>query len=263
MIKPDEAILSLREAATQLGCSKETVRRAIVSGELQAVSGWGQRGRELRVSSAGLLAWWQRHTGGAALEALEVPVQVVKTDQVVTPEALESPGETLEVVAAAGAESVESVVARAAQVPPEPQEVEEAYATYVVVEDEAVEVGAASEAPAAEEHEAVGAVPLGVHSHALELALRAMKRAQELEEQLCEERQLRGRAERQVTALDTELGQYRRALTESAESLAAERARAQTAELLCATLQGAEAEAEHRGWGSRLRSWLFGSKPGS
>lgn len=247
MSKTDEHVLSLREAAIQLGCSKETVRRAIVSGELEAVSGWGQRGRELRVSSVGLLAWWRRHTGGAdgvvaaTLEAVEAQAE---------PQA--EPHEVLE-------------AARAAVVPDSPPPPHEPYATYVVVGDEAHEVGEA-EGPSAQEGEVapgpVGTVPFAIHSHALELALRAMERARELEQQLSEERELRGRAERQATALDTELGQYRRALTESAESLAAERARAQAAELLCATFKGAEAEASQRGWGARLRSWLGGGKPG-
>lgn len=262
MSKTDEHVLSLREAATQLGCSKETVRRAIVSGELEAVSGWGQRGRELRVSSVGLLAWWQRHTGGvdgavaSTREVVEATRAGSEPAQAVASGVVEAQAEPLEVI--------ESIDAEVAALSIESQEAYEPYAPYVVVGDEAVEVVAVEE-PAEEEKVApgpVGAVPFAVHSHALELALRAMERAQELEQQLSEERELRCRAERQATALDTELGQYRRALTESAESLAAERARAQAAELLCATFKGAEAEASQRGWGSRLRNWLLGGKPG-
>ena len=265
MSKTEEQILSLREAATQLGCSKETVRRAIVSGELEAMAGWGQRGKELRVSSAGLLAWWKRHTGSEALEALVPPAEAVESDPVERPEVVVSLEEAIESHEAVAHEAVKAVeveakVADEAVASPN-SEPQEPYVSYVVVGDEAVEVGEVHEAPAVEGLGAGGAVPFAVHSHALELALRAMERSQQLERQLEEEREQRARAERQAIALDTELGQYRRALTESAESLAAERARAQTAELLCATLQGAEAEASQRGWGSRLRTWLFGAKP--
>lgn len=245
-------VLSLREAASQLGCSKETVRRAVVAGELEAMPGWGQRGRELRVSAEGLLAWWQRHTGGEAVVPLPEAVGAVES---VADEAIEAPPVSLEADAAMGREAHGASEAVEA-VPLESHAADEA------LKDEAVEVDAPVESFLHGAGEAVGAVPLAVHSHALEVALRAMERAQQLEQRWSEERELRERAERQAVALASELGQYRRALSESAESLAEERSRAQAAELLCATLKGAEAEAVQRGWGARLRSWLFGAKPG-
>lgn len=51
---------TLAEAATVLSCHKETLRRAISAGELQAA----RLGREYRVSRADLQAFWTARGGG-------------------------------------------------------------------------------------------------------------------------------------------------------------------------------------------------------
>lgn len=51
---------TLAEAATVLSCHKETLRRAIAAGELQAA----RLGREYRISRADLQAFWTAQGGG-------------------------------------------------------------------------------------------------------------------------------------------------------------------------------------------------------
>lgn len=51
---------TLAEAASVLSCHKETLRRAIQAGELQAA----RLGREYRVSRADLQAFWTAQGGG-------------------------------------------------------------------------------------------------------------------------------------------------------------------------------------------------------
>ncbi|CAK7030944.1 MAG: hypothetical protein DELT_02785 [Desulfovibrio sp.] len=51
---------TLAEAATVLSCHKETLRRAIGAGELQAA----RLGREYRISRADLQAFWTAQGGG-------------------------------------------------------------------------------------------------------------------------------------------------------------------------------------------------------
>lgn len=69
----EQKTLTLREAAQEVGCSKETVRRAVAAGDLSAASTWGAHGRELRVTEKGLRHWWQAHTGGGSIPVVEAP----------------------------------------------------------------------------------------------------------------------------------------------------------------------------------------------
>ncbi len=103
-------------------------------------------------------------------------------------------------------------------------------------------------------------------------------------ERVAQERERAARAERQAEELRYVLTQHQRALTEAAESLAEERARALTAELAAAgqpplalddrdmivvpasAFDSAPSRlgtpASRPGWGSRLRRWLLGERTG-
>lgn len=64
---------TLAEAATVLSCHKETLRRAIAAGELQAA----RLGREYRISRADLQAFWTAQGGGALFS----PDQATETEE--------------------------------------------------------------------------------------------------------------------------------------------------------------------------------------
>lgn len=108
---------------------------------------------------------------------------------------------------------------------------------------------------------------------ALEVASLALRRADALEERLEEANQLAERERRRNEVLNAELNSYRRALAESAESLAEQRAAAmeerskriievQQAEALVAELKISTPTADSTGWG-KLRKWLgLGRKTG-
>lgn len=70
---------TLAEAAEVLSCHKETLRRAIQAGELQAA----RLGREYRVSRADLQAFWTAQGGGELFSpeaAAEPEVQEKQTE---------------------------------------------------------------------------------------------------------------------------------------------------------------------------------------
>lgn len=107
-------------------------------------------------------------------------------------------------------------------------------------------------------------------TQALEVASKAMDRAQDLESQLAGERERSARAERMAEELRHTLASYRRALTEQSESLAEERARTLAAEAAKLTDQS-RTEAistplsdagQRSSWGRRIRHWLWGEKAG-
>ena len=70
---------TLAEAASLLSCHKETLRRAIQGGELQAA----KLGREYRISRADLQAFWTAQGGGELFypeQMLERPEQATGND---------------------------------------------------------------------------------------------------------------------------------------------------------------------------------------
>lgn len=70
---------TLAEAALLLSCHKETLRRAIQSGDLRAA----KLGREYRISRADLQAFWTAQGGGELFspdEAQEMPEQAAGSE---------------------------------------------------------------------------------------------------------------------------------------------------------------------------------------
>lgn len=98
-------------------------------------------------------------------------------------------------------------------------------------------------------------------------ALEAQDQAEQLRQHLNSERSKTLQAERATIALETQLAQYHRALTDSAESLAEERAHRKTAEsrLEAMVIEPSPVPLESlktstptskRSWGQRVRGWL-------
>ncbi|MCT4534619.1 helix-turn-helix domain-containing protein [Halodesulfovibrio sp.] len=75
---------TLGEAAELLSCHKETIRRAIKDGSLQAA----KLGRGYRVSRFDLEAFWQAQGGGVLFEKVEQ--QVVESEPEPEPEPVEA-----------------------------------------------------------------------------------------------------------------------------------------------------------------------------
>lgn len=96
-------------------------------------------------------------------------------------------------------------------------------------------------------------VPLEVHVEALKGIQDALRFADE-RNRVAEEMRLRAeQAERQKLAIESELGKYRLALSEQAESLAEERAKAVTAQ---AQLETLKCDVPKPSFKQRVRGWL-------
>lgn len=67
---------TLAEAASVLSCHKETLRRAIQAGELQAA----RLGREYRISRADLQAFWTAQGGGELFTPDDAADETVKAE---------------------------------------------------------------------------------------------------------------------------------------------------------------------------------------
>ena len=129
--------------------------------------------------------------------------------------------------------------------------------------DDATVVDNARQAPTDDDdrrrHEAT--IPLEVHTEALKGIQEALRMLEE-RNQMAEQMRLRAeQAERQKLAIEAELHRYRRALSEQAESLAEERARATVAQAQLEThLEKLKCDMPKPSFGQRVKGWLFGSK---
>ena len=121
-------------------------------------------------------------------------------------------------------------------------------------------------------------IPLAAHLAALDLARTQLEY---LQRQAEESQRVAMQAERAKYSLEAQLAQYQRVLSESAESLAEERAMRLAAEAKAAEVPerpsgdppGTQATSElgpvimdrptkRRGWGSRIKVWLLGERAG-
>ena len=64
----DQHTYSLKEAAAIVGMSTQTLRRAIVAGELKAFGGGERGGSSYRISRVELANWWRDRGGGELFE---------------------------------------------------------------------------------------------------------------------------------------------------------------------------------------------------
>ncbi len=250
--------LTLRQAAKELGVSLPTIRRMVERGQLPGELHPGPFGDRWEIPQTALRPLKARGevVEAAHPEAGEVadPPQGEAGDAGVAPQA--EVGEVPDPPHGEAGDAGEAVQAEAGEAPEAARSV----------------VGEVAEAPQRE----VGETGLlALHARALEVASKALDRARELEAHLASEQELRLRAERQTIQMAAELSQYRRALTETADSLAEERARVRTLELAGGDRTPPQApspqdvieslplrDASRPGWGRRLRKWLLGDKTG-
>lgn len=103
-------------------------------------------------------------------------------------------------------------------------------------------------------------IPLEVHTEALKGIQEALRMVEE-RNQVAEQMRLRAeQAERQKLAIEAELHKYRLALSEQAESLAEERARATAAQAQLEThLEKLKCDTPKPSFGQKVKGWLFGS----
>lgn len=100
-------------------------------------------------------------------------------------------------------------------------------------------------------------VPMEVHAEALKGIQEALRFAED-RNRVAEEMRLRAeQAERQKFAIEAELQKYRLALSEQAESLAEERAKATTAQ---AQLETLKYDTPKPSFGQRVKGWIFGAR---
>lgn len=262
--------LTMRQAARILDVSLPTLRRMIARGQLPGEMRPGPFGERWEVPRDALARFQARREAGevAEIPPHETPGVTETTEtggeapQDLSDEVAEAPGAEVPEAVEVGGEAPRGSQVEMAEAPPgEVPEVAEA----------------GGDAPRGEAPEA-GEVPglLTLHARALEVAGKALDRARALEERLQESQERAARAERHAEELRYALTQHQRALTEAAESLAEERARALMAEQAMAqaaeviTLPAPETTSSRLaastprsgGWGSRLRRWLWGERAG-
>jgi len=119
-----------------------------------------------------------------------------------------------------------------------------------------------------------GVVPLAAHLAAIDLARAQLAQVEYYREQADAARHQALAAERARMALELQLGQYQRALSEQADSLAEERAGRLAAEASAMVVPAVvvpdqalsdlktDTPTPKRGWGQRLGRWLLGQKTG-
>jgi excisionase family DNA binding protein len=249
--------MTLKEASKLLGVGRETLRKAILAGDLPASAVNGPGGRTYTVTSHDIQQWWERWerkevTLGTPVGTL---LGTVGTEEVTlgTSEhalgTLGTPvGTLLGTVGTLGSNPVGTVGS--------------SLGTLGTSEGAMGSLGTPSGDP-------MGTLVIA-HIEAVKNNGRLLEELLNVQRQLETERQAKERAERQAYAMREEMGAYQRALSESAESLAEQRALLAVVEAQhhqvelthqvqeqanLATLK-VDTTTTSRGWGSRLRRFL-------